>query len=90
MRDQELKLEEVETSHNGAGEDGIQGEGSGEEAICIESDRERAHARACVWERPSERASERGLFALCPGPFNVASVASIASPPSHQRSSSEK
>jgi len=64
MRDQELKLEEVETSHNGAGEDGIQGEGSGEEAICIESDRERAHARArarvCVGE--TERASERERF----------------------------
>jgi hypothetical protein len=47
---------------------------------------ESARALVCV----SERASERGLFALCPGPFNVASVASIASPPSHQRSSSEK
>jgi len=62
MRDQELKLEEVETSHNGAGEDGIQGEGSGEEAICIESDRERAHARAGVCVGETERASERERF----------------------------
>jgi hypothetical protein len=64
MRDQELKLEKVETSHNRAGEDGIQGEGSGEEAICIQRVRERAHAsaRARVCGRETERASERERF----------------------------